>query len=110
MNGPSGDWPEDLDERFAIEVVTVSGATAPVDFLIHSNAVEVWFQDQCRAVLSRRLLRCWLAEPQAPLVVDDVAFSLEHMVDAHGGAGFALPDVLVWTLTSNALSGLRRRV
>jgi hypothetical protein len=118
MIGPSGDWPEDLDERFEIEVVTASGTTEPVDFLVHLNAVEVWFQDRCRAVLSRRELHCWLAEPRSPLVVDDIALSLDHLTHAHGGEApvqpgpgpDSRPGVMVWTLTPDALSRLRRQV
>jgi hypothetical protein len=108
--GPSGDWPDEVDERFAVEVVTVAGSAATVDFLIHLSAVEVWFQQRCRAVLNRRLLRSWLAEPQAPLVVDEVGFSVDRMVDHQGRVALSLPDVLVWTLAPEALAGLRRRV
>jgi hypothetical protein len=110
VNGPSGDWPDDLDEQFAIEVVTVSGAAATVDFLIHLNAVEVWFQERRRAVLNRMVLRNWLAEPHMPLVVDEVAFSLDRMVDFQGRVALSLPDLLVWTLAPEALASLRRRV
>jgi hypothetical protein len=110
VNGPSGDWPEDFDERYAVEVVTGSGSAAMVDFVIRLNAVEVWFQERRRAVLSRRVLRSWLAEPQMPLVVDEVAFSLDRMVDFQGRVALSLPDVLVWTLAPEALAGLRRRV
>jgi hypothetical protein len=115
--GPSGDWPDDLDERFAVDVVTVAGSAAQVEFLILLETVEVWFQEQCRAVLNRRALRNWLAEPHAALVVDEVTFSPERLVDFdyHGGVfhsrvALSLPGVLVWTLAPHALADLRCRV
>jgi hypothetical protein len=115
--GPSGDWPDDLDERFAVDVVTVSGSAATVEFLIHEEAVEIWFQEQRQAVLDRRKLRNWLREPYTPLVVDEVTFSPERMVDFdfhggvfHGRVALSLPGVLVWTLAPHALADLRCRV
>ncbi len=110
MNGPSGDWPEDLDERYAVGVTTGSGMAAMVDFLIHDQAVEVWFQERRRAVLNRWVLRGWLADPHMPLVVDEVAFSLDTMVDSQGRVALSLPDLLVWTLTPDTLDALRRRI
>ena len=117
LNGPSGDWPDDLDERLAVDVVTVSGSAATVEFLIHANAVEVWFQEQCRAVLNRWLLRGWLADPQSPLVVDEVTLSPERMADfefhegvLHGRIALSLPGVLAWPLAPHAVADLRCRV
>ncbi len=115
--GPSGDWPDDLDERFSVDVVTVSGSTAIVEFVIHENAVEIWFQEQCRAVLDRQALRGWLADPHSPLVVDEVTFRPEPMADFHfhggvlnGRIALSLPGVLVWTLAPHALADLRCRI
>ena len=110
MNGPSGDWPEDWDDRVTVEVVTASGAAVSVSFLIQPNAVEVWFQERCRAVLNRMLLRSWLAEPAWPLVADEVALSPDATLDFQGRSAFSLPDQLVWTLAPEALAGLRCRV
>jgi hypothetical protein len=110
VNGPSGDWPDDLDERLAVEVTTVSGLPGTVDFLIHPEAVEVWFEKRCRAVLNRRVLRSWLAAPEMPLVVDEVAFSLDQLLDSPGRAALGRSDLLVWTLAPESLAGLRRRM
>jgi hypothetical protein len=117
LNGPSGDWPDDLDERLAVDVVTVSGSAATVEFLIHANAVEVWFQEQCRAVLNRWVLRGWLANPHAPLVVDEVTLSPERTADFEfhqgvlpGRIALSLPGVLVWPLAPHTLADLRCRV
>jgi hypothetical protein len=109
VNGPSGDWPDDV-ERVAVEVITVSGLSDTVELLIHPDAVEVWFDRRRRAVLNRRVLRSWLAAPQMPLVVGEVAFSLDRIVDGSGGSGLSLSDLLVWTLAPDSVAGLRRWV
>jgi hypothetical protein len=110
VNGPSGDWPDELDEQYAVEVLTVTGSAASVEFLMHPDAVEIWFQDRCCAVLSRRVLRGWLAAPQTPLVVDEVALSPDGMADSQGRFARNLPNVVLWTLAPDALAGLRMRV
>jgi hypothetical protein len=110
VNGPSGDWPDDVDERYGVEVVSGSGSPATVDFWMRADQVEIWFKGQCRAVLNRHVLRCWLAEPQTPLVVGEVAFSLDRIIDAAGRVALSLPDLLVWTLAPEALAALRCRV
>jgi hypothetical protein len=106
VNGPSGDWPDDLDERHPVEVATVSGSAVMIDFLIRPEAVEVWFRERRRAILNRHVLRCWLAEPLMPLVVGGVAFNL----DATGWSSLDRPDLLVWTLSAETLAGLRNRI
>ena len=100
----------DQMERFSMEVVTVSGRAAAVDFRIGGDTVEVFLRDQCNGVFDREALRNWLAEPESPLVVDGVAFSLDRMVDRSGRVAVSLPDVLVWTLAPEALAELRQRV
>lgn len=99
--------------RFVMEVVTNSGRAAAVEFRIRRNfaetgdVVEVWHHGHLSAVLSRTVLRDWLAEPGSPLVVEEVAFSLDRMVDSHGRVALSLPDVVVWTLAPSVLAGLR---
>jgi hypothetical protein len=110
VNGPSGDWPDDGDEDYGVAVVTENGSPAIVDFRMRADTVEIWFKGRCRGVLNRHVLRCWLAEPQTPLVVDEVAFSLDRMVQAGGRVALSLPDLLVWSLAPEALAGLRCRV
>ena len=110
MNGPSGDWPDELDERYGIGVITVSGLTVMVDFLIRPEAVEIWFQARRRAILNRHKLRCWLAEPYLPLVVGGVALTLEPEPVSSGWSALSRPDLLVWTLPPESLAGLRYRI
>lgn len=110
MNGPSGDWPDDVDERVAVEVIMTSGAVGTVDFLIHPAAVEVWFQERRRAVLNRQVLRSWLAAPLMPLVVGEIALSPDRLGDAPGRAALSRSNLLVWTLAPESLAGLRRRM
>ena len=69
MNGPSGDWPDELEQVigdaavppvrvapgcgrdvFTVDVVTVSGAVAKVEFAFQPRRVEVWFRCCRRAV------------------------------------------------------------
>jgi hypothetical protein len=47
----------------------------------------------CSAVLGRDVLRAWLAEPEARLVVDEVTLSLDRYVDVRGRVALTLPDV-----------------
>jgi hypothetical protein len=129
VNGPSGDWPDDLgdltpggggsegpDARgpgagdvVTVEVGSASGRTENVEFFFRPGLVEVWYRLRCRAVLDRDLLRTWLAAPQAPLVVDGVALSAQRTVDSRGRAALDLPDVVSWTLAPDVLDRLRSR-
>jgi hypothetical protein len=97
-------------ERFVMEVVTVSGRAAAVEFRISDDLVAVWHRDECIGAFDRASLRTWLAAPEKPLVVGNVAFSLDRMVDRSGRVAVSLPDVLAWTLAPEALVGLRQRV
>lgn len=100
----------ETDCRFEMEVVTASGRAAPVRFQTRPNTVEVWLRDRRCAVLNRKVLRAWLAEPDAQLAVDEVTFSLDRMVDTLGRVAVSLPGVLAWTLAPTALAELRKRV
>jgi len=100
----------DQMERFVMEVVTMSGRAAAVEFRIDGDTVEVWHRERCSGAFGRELLRTWLATPEKPLVVDDVAFSLDRMVDRSGRVAVSLPDVVAWTMAPDALAGLRQRV
>jgi hypothetical protein len=61
------------------------------------DTVEVWHHDHCSGVFDREELRSWLAHPFKPLVVDEVSFSLDRMVDNEGLVSLSLPDVMAWT-------------
>ena len=91
-----------------MEVVTISGRAATVEFRINDDVVEVWHRDRCSGAFRRDSLRTWLAAPEKPLVVGDVAFSLDRMVDRSGRVAVSLPDVMAWTLAPDALLGLRQ--
>jgi hypothetical protein len=93
-----------------LEVVTTSGAAAVVEFRVQPETVEVWHAGRCCGTLDRAMLRAWLAQPGKPLVVDEVAFSLDRMVDQRGRVALSLPDVMVWTLSPVALAELQKRV
>jgi hypothetical protein len=97
-------------ECFVMEVVTRSGRTAAIEFRISGEAVEVWHRDECYGRFDRETLRTWLGAPEKPLMVDDVTFSLDRMVDRSGRVAVTLPDVVAWTLAPDALAGLRQRV
>ncbi|HST85683.1 MAG TPA: hypothetical protein VLL08_28350 [Kineosporiaceae bacterium] len=97
-------------ERFVMEVVTKSGRAAAIEFRISSDVVQVWHRDECHGEFAREELRTWLAAPKKPLIADDVAFSLDRMVDRSGRVAVSLPDVIAWTLAPEALAGLRQRV
>lgn len=110
VNGPSGDWPDDMDERCAIEVATAAGSAALVDFVIRPEAVEIWFRRRRRAILDRHALRCWLAEPHRSLTVGEVVLSSQRMLDLFEEEAPDRPDLLVWNLSPTALADLRYRI
>jgi hypothetical protein len=94
-------------DTVAVDVVTSSGRTASVEFVVRPDVVEIWYRLRRCAAMDRGLLRGWLAAPQAPLVVDEVALSLDRMVDSRGRVAISLPDVMVWTLPPEVLTRLR---
>jgi hypothetical protein len=96
--------------RYSLEVQTVSGRAAAVEFRVRLDSVEVWHHDHCSGVFDREGLRCWLGQPHEPLVVDEVAFSLDRNVDQDGRVAISLPDVLVWTLSPSTLLCLRSKL
>src|SRR3954451_14760069 len=96
----------DQMERFVMEVVTMSGRAAAIEFRISDDVVEVWHRDQCDGSFGRDVLRDGLGAPREPLAVGDVEFSLDRMVDRSGRVAVTLPDVLVWTLAPESLAGL----
>ena len=100
----------DQMERFVMEVVTMSGRAAAVEFRIDGDTVEVWHRNRCAGVFARDLLRNWLGAPEQPLLAGDAVFSLDRMVDRAGRVAVTLPDVVAWTLSPEALAGLRQRV
>jgi hypothetical protein len=74
------------------------------------DTVEVWHHKRCAAVFDRELLRFWLAQPDAPLEVDEVVFSLDRAVDQDGRVAISLLDVVCWTFSPVTLKSLRKRV
>jgi hypothetical protein len=108
---PDPNLEDDTSDPFLLELVTTSGRAAVVKFKIWLNYVEICYADEhCCGVLNRDTLGAWLAQPGKPLVVDEVAFSLDRMVDQHGRVALSLPDVLVWTLAPVVLAELQRRI
>jgi hypothetical protein len=98
---------------FLIEVVTMSGRAASVELRLRRDRVEVWHHGHCSGVFVRNLLRSWLDDPDSrrlALVVDEVAFSVDRMVDAAGRVAISLPDVTVWTIDPRSLEGLRKLI
>jgi hypothetical protein len=100
----------DQMERFVMEVVTMSGRAAAVEFRIDGDTVEVWHRDRCSGAFRRDAVRDWLSAPDEPLISQDVMFSLDRMVDRAGRVAVSLPAGIAWTLSPEALAGLRQRV
>lgn len=101
------------DGSFLIEVVTTSGRAAAVELRLKRDTVEVWHHGHCSGVFVRDTLRGWLNDPdryRLALVVDEVAFSLDRIVDAVGRVAISLPDVTVWTIDPRSLDRLRERL
>jgi hypothetical protein len=100
-------WNASDSSRYRMEVITISGRAAEVEFRIRRESVEIWSREHCCAVLDRQMLRAWLAAPEASaLVVDEVTFA----TDASGRAALDLPHVGLWPLAPHVLAGLRDRV
>lgn len=98
---------------FVLEVLTTSGLTVLVRVRILRDVVEVWHHDRLAGVFVRDVLRAWLADPdpaRLALVADEVALSIDRMVDAAGRVAISLPDVMVWTIEPHALQRLRQRI
>jgi hypothetical protein len=100
-------------DAFVLEVVTTGGRTTLVRFRILRDVVEVWHHDRRRGVFGREILREWLSSQdpnRLALVVDEVALSIDRMVDATGRVAISLPDVMVWTIEPHALQRLHQRI
>ena len=101
----------DVDEtRCRVEVQTISGRAAAVDFRVRLDTVDVWSRDHCAGVFDRETLGRWLADPGGRLVADEVELSLDVAVDRDGRVAIDLPDVTAWTLSPMELFTLRKRV
>jgi hypothetical protein len=100
-------------DAFVLEVVTTGGQTALVRFRILRDVVEIWHHDRRSGVFDREILRGWLSNQdpnRLALIVDEVALSIDRMVDATGRVAISLPDVMVWTIEPHALQRLRQRI
>jgi hypothetical protein len=106
-DGESGTLPGNC---LIVEVVTVSGRAAAVEFRISPEQVEIWHHLRRAAVFDRVTLRQWLIQPDQPMAVDEVIFSLDRMIDVDGRIAISFPDVLVWPLSPHDLEILRRRI
>ena len=97
------------DARLRMEVVTVSGRAASIEFRFRLDSVEVWHHEHCSGIFDRSQLRDWMLHPgDLPLIVDEVTFALDLMVDREGRVALTLPDVDAWTLAPAALENLQR--
>jgi len=96
--------------RIWIEVVTLSGRAASVEFRFLKNTVEVWHAERRSGVFDRTELRIWLAEPFSALTVDEVSLTLDLAVDRLGRVAITLPDVRAWTLSPVELDNLRDQI
>jgi hypothetical protein len=107
---PDGDSGTLAGNCLIVEVVTVSGRAAAVEFRILTDQVEVWHHLRRAGVFDRAALRQWLIDPGPPLAVDEVIFSVDRMIDVDGRVAISFPDVLVWPLSPRDLEILRRRI
>lgn len=99
--------PSEAGRRIAVEVVTVSGRAASVEFRLLHATVEIWHRRQLCAVFDRRHLRSWLATPGKPLLKGPVELCFDRTVDRAGRVALSLPDVNEWTLSPTELEELR---
>jgi hypothetical protein len=93
--------------RCVMEVQTLSGRATAVEFRVRLDSVEVRHHHHCSGVFDRDGLRFWLEDPGKPLIVGEVTFSLDRVVDQDGRVAISLPDVAVWTLCPSTLLRLQ---
>jgi hypothetical protein len=111
LEPPDEPEPEPCDPTSVwVEVVTMSGRAAGIEFRFRVDTIEVWHAKRCRGTFDRAELRMWLAEPFAALVMDEVMLTLDRAVDHLGRIAITLPDVRAWTLSAVELSNLQDRV
>ena len=108
--GWSSESSDSSGERFAIEVVTMSGRAVSIEFRFQTHCMEVWQSAHRCGVFDRSALQNWLASPTKPMVVGEAAFSLDRRVDQDGRVAVSLPDVLCWTLSPAALDRLKKQI
>jgi hypothetical protein len=96
--------------RYSMDVQTRSGRAAAVEFRMRLDTVEVWHHEHCSGVFDREALRSWLGHPGEPLIVDEVALSVDRTVDRDGRVAISLPDVVAWTLCPSTFLTLRSKV
>jgi hypothetical protein len=108
---PGQELPEVLDpSRLWLEVVTISGRAAAVEFKLRMETVEVWCANHCLAILDRAELRRWLTDPVSELVVDELTFTPMRGLEHHDAIAITLPEVQAWPLSPVELVNLRKRL
>ena len=101
--------PATFSDRFAMEVVTMSGRAASVEFRFQADQVEVWHWGERAGRFDHARLDDWLADPVRPLMSESVVLSLDRSVDRDGRIAISLPDVQAWTLCPATEDELGRR-
>lgn len=82
-----------------MEIVTISGRAASVEFRVADAVVEIWHHEKSCAVFDRDDLRSWLADPGQRLRTGSVEFCVDRTVDRTGRVALSLADVNAWTLS-----------
>jgi hypothetical protein len=111
------------DDHVILEMLTRSGRTAVVEFLVRLDRVEVWHDHHLSGDFDREVLRRWLAAPDDPLSADDVVLDLDYGLDrainvydrqaitvVPERVAVSVDDINAWPLPLEALDSLRSLV
>ena len=99
--------PHEVGRSIAVQIVTMSGRAASVEFRVVQAAVEIWHRGELCAALDRGQLRSWLATPDGPLLEGTVELRHDRRVDRGGRVALSLPDVSEWSLSPTEFAELR---
>jgi hypothetical protein len=101
------------DSRVLMDLVPelrpgVPGRAVLVEFRIRHDTVEVWYAEHLSSVLDRQEFRAWMRYPAAPMVVDEVGWS----VDAHQPHRLVIlfPGSRPWVLAPAVEQLLREKI
>jgi hypothetical protein len=88
----------------AIETADTDGRSTALIFKKYRDTVDVWERfpsDQWRSLASidRDRMTQWLAQPNEPLFVDDLIFSIDYAIDPQGQLTISVRRVTTWTLS-----------
>ena len=91
-----------------MDVVTLDGQTATVEFRFNPQTVEVWCQRARRGVFRRDLLFGWLIKPRAAITAGSTTFLLDRFGEP--GPAVGVVGLGIWRIPPHSFYELRDRL